>query len=31
LDVAIPFAVCAAIAAAGIVFVARHLRTAALR
>jgi sodium transport system permease protein len=31
LDVAIPFAVCAAIAAAGIVFVARQLRTAALR
>jgi sodium transport system permease protein len=30
-DVAIPFAVCAAIAAAGIVFVARQLRTAALR
>lgn len=31
LDVAIPFAVCAAITAAGIVFVARQLRTAALR
>jgi len=31
LDVAIPFAVCAAIAVAGIVFVARQLRTAALR
>ncbi|HVK32345.1 MAG TPA: ABC transporter permease [Burkholderiaceae bacterium] len=30
-DVAIPFVVCAAIAAAGIVFVARQLRTAALR
>jgi sodium transport system permease protein len=31
LDVALPFAVCAAITAAGIVFVSRQLRTAALR